>query len=163
MTRSRPPRAFEDLVVGEVRQSRRHQVSQEDMIAFANKYDPQWFHTDAEAARESAFGEVVASGIYILALGRLLDHEINGDIDYVCGIGWDDLRLKVAVKSNDSLMMRSEILELRPSRSGANRGTAITRYAIINQRDEEAVYFTSINLVYTRMAREKSESATTAG
>ena len=153
--RERPPRTFEDLAVGEVRESRRLTVSQSDMINFARQYDPQWFHTDPDAAKESTFGELVASGIYNMALVRLLDHEINGDIDYVCGVGWDDLRLKVAVKANDTVFVRSQILELKPSTSGAKRGTAITRYALINQRGDEAVYFTSINLVYTRAARQK--------
>lgn len=150
---ARPPRTFEDLVVGEVRISRRMPVIESEMLDFARRYDPQWFHTDSTAARESVFGEVVASGIYILALGRLLDHEINGDIDYVCGIGWDTLRLKKAVRANNMIYMRTEIVELRPSTTRLDRGTAITRYAIINQNEEEAVSFTSINLIYTRAAR----------
>jgi acyl dehydratase len=147
---NRPARAFEDLAIGERRKSSSRHVSQADIIEFARQYDPQWFHNDVEAAKDSVFGEVIASGIHILALWRQLDHEINGDIDFVCGVGMDELRLKNALRSGDHIHVTSEILELIPSKSGANRGTAITDYTVINQRGEQLATFRSINLVYTR-------------
>ena len=162
MSDSRPPptalphRTFEDLRVGEQRRSSVKLVTLDEVLAFARAYDPQWFHVDPELAKGSAFGEVVASGIHVLAMWRVLDHEINRDIDFVCGVGWDDLRLKHAVRPGDSIYVTSEIVELTPSTSNASRGTAITRYAVINQRGEEAVTFTSINLVYTRGGRDRS-------
>ena len=126
------------------------------MLDFARRYDPQWFHVDPELAKQSAFGEVVASGIHVLAMWRVLDHEINSDIDFVCGIGWDELRLKHAVRPGDTIYVTSEIVSLKPSASDPGRGTAITRYAVINQRGEDAVTFTSINLVYTRGGRQRA-------
>lgn len=150
-----PTRTFEDLVVGELRQSRVMHVTLDDVLDFARRYDPQWFHVDTELARQSAFGEVVASGIHVLAMWRVLDHEINSDIDFVCGVGWDELRMKRAVRPGDDIYVTSEIIELRLSTRNAGRGTAITRYAIINQLGEQAVTFTSINLVYTRGGRER--------
>ena len=151
-----PHRTFEDLRVGEQRRSSDKLVTLDEVLAFARAYDPQWFHVDPILAKGSAFGEVVASGIHILAMWRVLDHEINSDIDFVCGVGWDDLRLKHAVRPGDMIHVTSEIVELTPSTSNASRGTAITRYAVINQRGEEAVTFTSINLVYTRGGRDRS-------
>jgi hypothetical protein len=71
-------RYYEDIVVGEVRESRSRTVSLDELIEFASRYDPQYFHADPEAAKHSAFGEVVASGIHSAALWRSLDHEING-------------------------------------------------------------------------------------
>lgn len=150
---SRPPRCFEDLAIGERRRSSDRTVSLDEILAFARIYDPQWFHSDAEAAKASVFGEVVASGIQVLAIWRQLDHAMNGDIDFVCGIGWDEMRMKTAVKAGDTIHATSEIADLRPSTSRADRGTAITRYAVVNQRGEEVITFTSINLVYTRAAR----------
>lgn len=145
----RPPRKFEDLRVGEERRSHERTVGREEMLAFARQYDPQWFHSDADAARDSVFGEVVASGIHVLALWRQLDHAMNGDVDFVCGIGWDELRLKNALRSGDTIHAVSRILELRPSATRSDRGTAITDYAVINQNGETVVSFRSINLVYT--------------
>lgn len=125
-------------------------------MAFARLYDPQWFHSDVDAARGSHFGEVVASGIHVLALWRQLDHEINNDIDYVCGIGFDELRLKTALSPGDTVYVTSEITGLAASKSGKPRGTATTFYTMINQSSDVVVSFTSINLVYTRAARTAS-------
>ena len=150
---NRPPRAFEDLHVGERRESTKRTVSQAEIIEFAQRYDPQWFHQDVDAAKESHFGEVVASGVHVLALWRQMDHEINGDIDFVCGIGFDELRLRTALRAGDTVYVTSEITELTPSQSGKARGTAVTRYAMLNQSGAIVVNFTSINLVYTRAAR----------
>jgi acyl dehydratase len=159
---ARPSRCFEDLAVGELRRSEPRLVTQEDILAFARQWDPQWFHSDADLARQSVFGELVASGIHVLALWRQMDHAINSDIDFVCGVGWDEVRMKKAVRAGDSIHVTSEIVELRPSTSRSDRGTAITRYAVVNQRGEEAVSFLSINLVYTRDGRERSDSSASA-
>lgn len=150
-----PFRTFEDLAVGERRRSAERQVSQEEMLDFARRYDPQWFHTDPQAATQSVFGEVVASGIHVLALWRQMDHEINWDIDWVCGIGWDELRLRRAIRAGDHIHVTSEIVSLEPSQSRDDRGTAMTRYAVVLADGTEAVTFTSINLVYTRAGRAR--------
>jgi len=156
-----PYRTFEDLSVGEKRVSKSRTVTAEEMIDFARKYDPQWFHADADAAKDSVFGEVVASGIYVLALWRQMDHEINWDIDFVCGVGWDELRLKRAIRAGDTIHVTSEIVSLEPSKTRDDRGTALTRYAVILEDGTECVTFTSINLVYTREGRARM--AGTAG
>ena len=148
----RPPLKFEDLVLGEERVSASRTVTTEELVEFASRYDPQWFHADPEAAVESHFGEVVASGIHVLALWRQMDHEINSDIDFVCGVGWDNLRLHKAVRGGDTLHARSRIVDLQPSTSGKPRGTAITDYAVRNQHGEDVLTFRSINLVYSREA-----------
>ena len=148
----RPPRKFEDLVLGEERISSPRTVTTEEIVDFARRYDPQWFHADPDAAVESHFGEVVASGIHVLALWRQMDHEINSDIDFVCGVGMDEMRLPRAVRGGDRLHARSRIVSLQPSTSGKPRGTAITEYAVRNQHGEDVLTFRSINLVYSREA-----------
>lgn len=157
-----PHRTFEDLQVGERRKSRERTISRQEILDFARTYDPQWFHTDAELARQSVFGEVVASGIHVLALWRQLDHEINSDIDFVCGVGWDDLRLRRAIRSGDTIHVTSEIVELRPSQTRDDRGTALIRYAVVADDGTEAVTFTSINLVYTRLGRDRRRASASA-
>ncbi len=157
-----PTRTFEDLTQGEVRTSRTRSVTADEIIDFARQYDPQWFHSDAELAKGSMFGEVVASGVHVMALWRQLDHEINADIDFVCGIGFDDFRLKKALRGGDSIHVTSEIIELRPSTTRTDRGVARTLYKVINQHGEEAVSFISINLVYTRAGRDRSAASASA-
>jgi acyl dehydratase len=149
----RPPRKFEDLQVGEERRSDPRTVSAEEMVAFAQQYDPQWFHADPEAARSSAFGEVVASGVFVLAIWRQLDHGMNSDIDFVCGIGFDEFRLENALRPGDTVTAYSRIVELISSKSRDDRGTAITQYRLTNQKDETVLRFKSINLIHRRAAK----------
>lgn len=120
------------------------------MVRFAREWDPQWFHADPAAARASSFGEVVASGVFVLAIWRQLDHQINSDIDFVCGIGFEDFRLLTALRAGDTVVARSEIVELIRSKSRADRGTAITQYHLDNQAGATVLRFKSINLVHRR-------------
>lgn len=150
-----PYRTFEDLSVGEKRVSQSRTVTADEIVAFARQYDPQWFHSDPEAAKGSVFGQVVASGIHVLAMWRQMDHEINWDIDFVCGVGMDEIRLKRAVRAGDTIHVTSEIVSLEPSKTRSDRGTALTRYAVLLDDGTECVTFTSINLVYTREGRER--------
>ncbi len=122
------------------------------MLEFARAYDPQWFHVDAEAARGSVFEGLIASGIHVLAIWRQLDHEINSDIDFVCGIGFDELRIEAALRPGDTVHATSRIVSLEASHSGKPRGTARTYYELRNQNDAVVVRFESINLVHTRAA-----------
>ena len=147
---TRPPRRFEDLVVGEQRVSEWRTVATEEIVDFARQYDPQWFHSDVEAAKQSVFGEVVASGVQLLAIWRQLDHGINGDIDFVCGVGFDDYRMKRALRGGNRVRVSSRILELTPSTSRDDRGTAITAYEMVDDHGRTILSFKSINLVHRR-------------
>lgn len=147
---TRPTRRFEDLVVGEQRVSEWRTIATEEIVDFARQYDPQWFHSDVEAAKQSVFGEVVASGVQLLAIWRQLDHGINGDIDFVCGIGFDDYRMKRALRGGDRVRVSSRILELTPSTSRDDRGTAITAYEMVDDHGRTILSFKSINLVHRR-------------
>jgi acyl dehydratase len=143
-------RYFEDLAIGEVAESSARTVTLEEMLEFARRYDPQFFHADPEAARDSVFGEVIASGIHTAALWRQLDHEISHDVAWICGVAWEDVRWPVAVRAGDRLRARAECLAKRPSASRTDRGVAELRYTLLNQRDEVVFTCRSINLVARR-------------
>jgi acyl dehydratase len=143
-------RYFDDLVIGERRESSRATVSLAELIEFARRYDPQYFHVDREAARRSIFGEVVASGIFTMALWRRLDHEIANDVAWICGVGWEEVRWPEAVRAGDTLRAESECLAKRRSNSTPDRGVVEYRYALRNQRDEVVFTCRSINLVEVR-------------
>ncbi len=143
-------RFYEDLETGEMLESGTLQVSKEEILAFARKYDPQYFHADEEAARNSVFGEVVASGIHTMALWRQLDHQIAADIAWICGVAWDDVRFPRAVRPGDTLRARATCLGKRLSRTKPTRGVVIYRYELFNQRDEIVFECVSTNLVHRR-------------
>ena len=146
-----PSRYFEDLDTGEYAESSPVTVSEEEIVDFATRYDPQYFHMNPEAARSHPqFGEVVASGIHILAIWRQRDHEITGDVRWICGISWDNLRWNRPMRAGDSVRARAELLEKRDSASRPERGVVVYRYALVNQDDEELFYCTSTNYVERR-------------
>ncbi len=147
-------RSFEDLVIGETKISSAHVVDEAEMLDFARRYDPQWFHVDPDAARESIFGAVIASGVYTTALWRRIDHEINGDVDFICGVAWEDVRWPNPVRAGDALRATSEVLGKRPSSGDAARGVATFRYGLINQHDTAVFTCRSINLVRRRSPQD---------
>jgi acyl dehydratase len=144
-----PRRHYDDLVVGEIRESGTLTLALDDLLAFARTYDPQYFHADPQAARDSVFGEVIASGIHTMALWRQLDHQISSDIAWICGVAWENVQWPVAVRAGDTLRARAECLSKRPSASDPTRGIVEYRYKLLNQRDEIAWTCRSINLVET--------------
>jgi acyl dehydratase len=143
-------RYYEDLAVGEVRESGTHTVTREELLTFARQYDPQYFHADPEAARGSSFGEVIASGIYTMAIWRRLDHEIAHDIAWICGVAWNDVRWRIAVRAGDTLRARSECVAKRESDSDPRRGIVECRYSLLNQTGAVAWECLSINLIERR-------------
>ncbi len=148
----RPWRYFEDLKIGERVRSRPYQVTAEEIIAFGRAYDPQFFHIDPEAARESLFGGLIASGLHVAALWRRLDHEVNGSIAWVCGLEWNEVRWRRAVRPGDTLVATSELLEKRPSRSRPGVGVVVLNHTLENEAGEIVFSFRSTALVYRRPA-----------
>lgn len=141
-------RRFDDLAVGERRTSAAWLLDEAAIIAFAREFDPQWFHVDPLAARGSAFGGLIASGAHLLALWRRMDHDLNGDIDYYCGVGMEDVRFRKAVRPGDCLFLESEIVACRPSASDTGRGLVKMAYRMTNATGEVVLDLIASNLVY---------------
>ena len=146
-------RYFEDLVEGEESCSGTRAVNAAELVEFARKYDPQYFHTDEEAAKHSIFGGLVASGIFTMAVWRQLDHQIAGDIAWICGGGWDDVRFKTALRAGDVVRARSKCISKRVSNSHPERGVVVFDYTLLNQHDETVFSCRSTNLVERRGLR----------
>ena len=120
-----------------------------DMLEYARRYDPQYFHADPVAAKKSVFGEVIASGLYTAALWRRLDHEISGDIAWICGIAWKDTRWPHALRAGDVVRARAECISKRASHSDPSRGVVETRDQLVNQHDQSVFECLSVNLIET--------------
>ena len=146
-----PSRYFDDLEIGETGVSEARTVTLDEIVEFAQRYDPQYFHTEPEAARKHPqFGEVVASGIHILAIWRQLDHALSGDIRWICGIEWKQLRWNQPLRAGDTVRARAELLGKRRSDSRPDRGIVELRYSLINQDGDDVFYCLSTNLVERR-------------
>jgi acyl dehydratase len=143
-------RYLEDFTVGQIFGSGRLRVDTEQIKAFAAEFDPQPFHLDENAARNTIFRGLAASGWHTAALTmRLL---VESEIDPAGGIvgaGFDEFRWPRPVRPGDELHIESEVLEARPSRSRPNQGLIKVRTTTLNQMDE-AVQVQIANLIVPR-------------
>ena len=135
---SRTPEVYwEDLPVGTVIDLGAHDVSKEEILEFARKYDPQWFHTDEEAAKDSIYGGLIASGWHTCAMMiRLLCDSLLLRAASLGSPGIDEIRWIRPVRPGDTLRGRMEVIESRASKSKPDRGLVKSRWEVRNQADE---------------------------
>ncbi|HKC02122.1 MAG TPA: MaoC family dehydratase [Sphingomicrobium sp.] len=143
---------FEDLVVGAERDFGTYEVTRDEVIEFARKYDPQPFHLSDEAAAKTHFGRIAASGWHTAAMTMaviaraVVDEEQAG----LGSPGIDELRWLKPVYPGDTLHVRGEILEKTPSRSKPEMGSFRTRTTVTNQHGVPVMTFVSIVLIQRR-------------
>lgn len=140
-------RYIEDLEPGQTFRTGRLQIDEESIKRFAAEFDPQPFHLEEQAARESMFDGLAASGWHTSAITmRLLVDSDFRPAGGVIGASLDELRWPKPVRPGDELRAEVEILEVRPSRSRPERGFVKVRVTTLNQ-DDEAVQIYVGNLV----------------
>ena len=143
---------FDDLAVGDRFKSGTYELRVDDIKRFAGEFDPQPFHLDDEAARDTMFGGLAASGWHTAAITmRLLvtggPKLANGIIGAGGGIEW-----KTPARPGDILHVVTEVVELIPSRSRPDRGIVGMRSTTFNQRGEVVQILTPKLMVARRPA-----------
>jgi acyl dehydratase len=142
---------FEDFHVGQVIELGSRHVSEADIIAFGTAFDPQYFHTDPEAAKRSIWGGLVASGWHTAALlMRLIVDGHLGNVASIASPGVDEVRWLKPVRPGDRLTGRLTVLEARPSKSGAVRGTLKQLGEVFNQKGELVMTLRAISIIGRR-------------
>ena len=144
-------RYFEDYIAGSVHQFGSITVEEGEVIAFARQYDPQVFHTDPEAARETMFGGLIASGWYTASIMMRLcvDHYLSTQASL--GLpGVDELRWLKPVRPGDELSVRVTILETKRSRSKPDRGVVRTFIGVLNQQNDVVMSMKAANFMLCR-------------
>ena len=143
---------FEDLVVGEESYFGAYEVTREEVIEFARKYDPQPFHLSDEEAAKTHFGRLAASGWHTCAMTMaVIARRVVGVEQAGLGSpGVDELRWLKPVYPGDTLHVHSKIVETRPSRSKPEIGSFRSECTVRNQHDEPVLRFTSIVLIRRR-------------
>ena len=156
-------RYLEDFAVGQMFRSDRLQIDKERIKAFAAEFDPQPFHLNEDAARDTIFRGLAASGWHTAAVTmRLL---VESDLKPAGGIvdaGADEFRWPRPVRPGDELRIESEVLEVRPSRSRPDQGLIKVRTTTLNQNDE-AVQIIIANLVVPRRPTQDGEETNRSG
>ena len=144
-------RYLEDFAVGQTFGSGRLRLTEGRIKSFASEFDPQPFHLDEEAARDTIFRGLAASGWHTAAVTmRLL---VESELKPVCGVigaGFEELRWPRPVRPGDELRVESEVLDVRPSQSRPDQGLIKVRTTTLNQDGQVVQVFTGNLLVPRR-------------
>jgi acyl dehydratase len=144
------PRYFEDFPVGKVFEFGSITVTEQDIIAFAQEFDPQVMHTDPVAAAKGPTNGLIASGWHTVALMMRMyaDHVLPPDGLPAPGV--DEVRWLLPVRPGDTLTMRVTIQEARMSRSKPDRGIIRPFSEVLNQHGEVVLTMRPTNFVRGR-------------
>ena len=135
-----PTRYLEEFESGAVYEAGSVRLTEAEIVEFARRYDPQPFHVNADAARSSIYGGLIASGWQTVAVTmRLLVDNVFNTTASMGSPGIDELRWLLPVRPGDTLSPRVTVLETRPSRSKPDRGVLRFRVEVTNQAGELAM------------------------
>ncbi|MDS0221266.1 MaoC family dehydratase [Haloarcula sp. S1AR25-5A] len=138
---------YEDITVGDQREFGEFQITKDEITEFARKYDPQPFHLDEEAAKESMFGELVASGWQTAAICMRLTVENITDVATLGGLGVDNLRWHEPLRPGDTLHVRTEVLDKRISESRDDRGYVTRHFEGLTEGETRVISYDAIVIV----------------
>jgi len=149
--RTAPGSHFEDYPVGAVFTGGPITVSEQEILDFARRYDPQPMHIDKEAAGRGSFGSLIASGWHTGALMmQLLAKHFVPSPGNLPSPGLDELRWLRPVRPGDRLSLRATVLSARPSRSKPDQGVVVSLVELINQNGEIVLALKPVSLMRRR-------------
>lgn len=153
-------RYFEDYQAGASYEFGTVTVSEQEIVDFASRYDPQSFHVDPAAAQQGPFGGLIASGWHSCALMMRLfaDHYLPTTAS-LGSPGVDDLRWLKPVRPGDRLRLRVRVVEARLSRSDPGRGIVRTFAELVDQVGEPVLSMTVVSLLRSRQGAAAEPAA----
>jgi acyl dehydratase len=131
---------FAEFVPGRVLEAGPIVIDEASIVAFGREYDPHWFHTDPEAAKDGRFGGLIASGWQTcgIAMRLIVENFLDGSESFASpGLAY--VRWPHPVRPGDRLSMRATVLETRRSRGNATLGILRWRWQLFNQNGAEAL------------------------
>ena len=142
---------FAEFFPGQVIEAGPYHVTEAEMLQFAGAYDPQWFHTDPDAAAQGRFGGLIASGWHTCCMLMQLyaDHYLSKCAS-MASPGLDELRWHKPVRPGDELRIRVRVLAAERSRSKPDRGIVRTGVEVLNQHGEVVMSLRAMNLLACR-------------
>ena len=150
-TVARDNRYFEDYAVGSIYEFGTIAVTEEEVIDFAGRYDPQPFHIDPEAAKDTPFGGLISSGWLTAGLMmRLLVDNYVSSVASLGSPGVKELKWLKPVRPGDELSIRVTIQEARRSRSKPDRGMVGISVEVLNQEREVVMTMQSVGMILCR-------------
>ncbi|CAB1060273.1 Acyl dehydratase [Olavius sp. associated proteobacterium Delta 1] len=144
-------RYLEDFVEGDVHEFGPLAISEDEIVRFGKQFDPQLFHTNPEAAKETVYGGLIASGWHTCALFMRLfvEHCLPGPAS-LGSPGVDELRWLKPVRPGDELTLRITVHKVKPSRSKPDRGVLFSFCEMVNQDSDVVATMMAMNLIRYR-------------
>ncbi|MEQ6435045.1 MaoC family dehydratase [Comamonas sp. w2-DMI] len=143
---------LEDLYEGQKFVSGDHPLDEAQIVAYARQFDPQVFHLDADAAQNTFFQGLAASGWHTASISMRLVTESIPLADGIIGGGVEELAWPQPTRPGDVLHLESEIVEIIPSRSRPDRAMVRLLCQTKNQRGEVLQRFRPKLLAFRRPA-----------
>ena len=127
---------FADFHPGQVIEAGPYVLTEAELVRFAKDYDPQWFHTDAVAAADSAFGGLIASGWHTcsIAMRLVVEAALQGSESFASP-GLEHVRWPNPVRPDDALRLVADVIEVRRSEKRPTLGILRWQWRLFNQRD----------------------------
>ena len=142
---------FEDFDVGHRFKTSAVTLDETQIVEFARQHDPQPFHIDAEAARQSPYGGLIASGFQTLLEAFKLTLAEGGWAEASMGSpGMEAVEWRKPVRPGDRLHVEAEVLKSTPSKSKPDRGFTVIRCDVVNQAGDVAMSYTSTHILRRR-------------
>jgi len=152
-TNSPENRYFEDYIPGAVHEFGSILVDKEEVLDFGRRFVPLSYHVDTEAAKDSIYGGLIASGWHTAALMmRLYTDNYLSRIANLGSPGCDELRWTRPVFPGDELSLRVTVLEARLSGSKPDRGIVRSFVEVLNQKHEVVMSLKMVNFVLSRQS-----------
>ncbi len=144
---------FAQFHAGQVIEAGPYEMTETEVLAFARAYDPQWFHTDPEAAREGPFGGLLASGWHTCGIAMRLaaDHVLRGSESFASP-GVSQIRWPHPVRPGDTLTLRITVKEVRRSTKRPELGVVEWTWRLVNGEGREVLQLEATNLFNLKSA-----------
>ncbi len=128
---------FDEVPVGYRSEVGSYKLTQEEIVSFAKVWDPQTFHIDEEAAKNSMFGGIVASSLHLFAIATRLFFDHKDEIQILAMLGKDQIRLHAPARPGDTVTYVTECIESKPSTSKPDRGVIVLSDLLSNQNGDQ--------------------------
>lgn len=138
---------FAEFHTGQVIEVGPYDMTEDEVLSFARAYDPQWFHTDPEAARQGPFGGLIASGWHTCGIAMRLaaDHVLRGSESFASP-GVSNLRWLHPVRPGDRLTLRITVNEVRRSTKRPDLGVVEWTWCMANGEGREVLQLDATSL-----------------
>jgi acyl dehydratase len=127
---------FEDVEIGDRCTAGPYLVTKSEIVQFAKQYDPVPDNIDEAVAARSIFGGLTACSPHVFSIYVLLTTRLQPKLNFLAGLGWDELRMPNAVRPDDEVNLDLRVLEKRESKSKSDRGILRLRILLRNPRQE---------------------------